>query len=248
MSRIYRRPPLVEALCEFQFAGSDWDWTVPGLMYQEIKQAFPTKRQTQVVEFEVQTEGRQWSQQVKGSAERMQFFRADESALVQVGPHFLAVNHLQPYPHWPSFKPLILDNLDLYRRIANPSGFRRLGLRYVNRIDIPTTQLDLQEYFNFGPRLPAAMTSTPMDALLLRVGLPHQADGGRLLLTLASAPDAEEGNAAFILDLDFIASAASALALDTAHDWIETAHDRIETAFEASISNRLRELFGEIEP
>ena len=48
------------------------------------------------------------------------------------------------------------------------------------------------------------MTLTPMDVLLLRVGLPHEADGGRLLLTLASAPDAQEGNAAFILDLDFI--------------------------------------------
>ena len=41
MSRVYRYSPLVEALCEFQFAEGEWDWTVPGLMYQEIKETFP---------------------------------------------------------------------------------------------------------------------------------------------------------------------------------------------------------------
>lgn len=248
MSRIYRHPPLVEALCEFQFAEGDWDWTVPGLMYQEIKAVFPTKRQTQVVEFEVQAENKQWSQRVKGSAERMQFFRADESALVQVGPHFLAINHLQPYPHWPGFKSLIFDNLDLYRRVANPVGFNRIGLRYINRIAIPETSLDLQQYFDFGPRLPASLAQSPMDVLLLRVGFPHDADGGRLLLTLASAPDAQEGSAAFILDLDFVTPAAPALWLADALAWVESAHDHIEAAFEACITDRLRELFEEIRP
>ena len=63
---------------------------------------------------------------------------------MQVGPHFLAVNHLQPYPHWQSFKSLIFDNLHFYRRVANPTGFKRIGLRYINRIATPETSLDFR--------------------------------------------------------------------------------------------------------
>ena len=31
--RRYQRPPIVEALCEVYFTGSQWDSTVPGLFY-----------------------------------------------------------------------------------------------------------------------------------------------------------------------------------------------------------------------
>jgi hypothetical protein len=44
---------LIEALCEFQFADGEWDWTIPGLVYQQIKHEFPIKRQAPTEEFEV---------------------------------------------------------------------------------------------------------------------------------------------------------------------------------------------------
>ena len=89
MSRIYRKPPLIEALCEFQFVEEEWDWTIPGLIYQELKDRFPQKRQAQVVEFEVQATPPQLSQRVKGGPGRMQFLRTDERRWFRLVPIFL---------------------------------------------------------------------------------------------------------------------------------------------------------------
>ena len=82
MSRRYQKPPLIEALCEFQFTGEEWDWTIPGLIYQEIKGEYPKKKQANIVQFEVQAQADEVSQRVRGGGARMQFFSADEATLV----------------------------------------------------------------------------------------------------------------------------------------------------------------------
>ncbi len=247
MSRVYRKPPLIEALCEFQFVEEGWDWTIPGLIYQELKDRFPQKRQAQVVEFEVQAEPPQFSQRVKGGPSRMQFLRSDESALIQVGPNLLVVNHLPPYPHWGEFKALIFDALSIYQRVARPTGFRRIGLRYINLIEIPETTFDYSTYFNLGPNLPDKIAA-PYGTILMRVGLQHETEQGQLLLTFANTPNNDAPTSAFILDLDFVTTAAGELTLETARDWVEGAHGHIETAFEACMTDGLRDLFQEVKP
>lgn len=42
--RKYKNPPIVEALCEFRFVPSDeWNLTVPGLIFQELKHVYDGK-------------------------------------------------------------------------------------------------------------------------------------------------------------------------------------------------------------
>ena len=42
MTKRYTNPPLVEALCEFQFDPSTaWDLTLIGLIYDQLKDIFP---------------------------------------------------------------------------------------------------------------------------------------------------------------------------------------------------------------
>lgn len=248
VSRLYQKPPLIEALCEFQFTDGEWDWTIPGLVYQQIKDEFPIKRQAPTVEFEVQADLEQVSQRLKGGLGRMQFLREDETALVQVGPQLLVVNQLRPYRHWSRFKPLILDTLEIYRQVAGPAGFKRIGLRYVNQIQLPSDEVDLSTYFSYGPRLPDPIASDPIRSLLLRVDLGQISHRGHLILTLASAPKGDQGGLTLILDLDFATVSAAHITLDGIGAWIEQAHDRIETAFEASITDQLRALFEEVRP
>ena len=246
MSRIYKKPPLIEALCEFQFAEGDWDWTIPGLVYQQIEAQFPTKRQASTVEFEVQADPDQVSQRLRGGPGRMQFVRADETALVQVGPHLLVINQLHPYPRWSGFKPLVLDTFEIYRAIAKPAGFERIGLRFINHIRLPGTEVELSTYFNFGPRLPEPVDSNPIRSLFLRVDLAQEPHLGHLVMTLATAPNGGDDGSAWILDLDFATMPVQELALDAVGDWVEQAHDRIETAFEACLTDHLREIFEEV--
>jgi uncharacterized protein (TIGR04255 family) len=41
--RTYKKPPIEEALCEFRFVSQEWDLTLPGRLYDEIKDEYPGK-------------------------------------------------------------------------------------------------------------------------------------------------------------------------------------------------------------
>lgn len=149
MSRKYNNPPIMEALCEFQFVPSQpWDMTIPGLLYEKISGEFPVKKPQMGFGIGFQPKEGGIEQRVEMS-QRMQFFSSDKSALVQVGPDLLTVNHLKPYPTWELFKPLILKNLEIYQAITKPKGFKRIGLRYINKIEFDEHPIELTEYFNY---------------------------------------------------------------------------------------------------
>ena len=67
-----------------------------------------------------------------------------EKAYAQLGPDFLAVNHLAPYPGWEAFVPLIRQAFLAYRDKAHPSGLRGMGLRYINRIVFPSPSMAIE--------------------------------------------------------------------------------------------------------
>ena len=59
MSRRYKNSPIIEAICEFQFEeNSEWDLTVPGLVYDRVQNEFPIRRYAARVTMGVQRGGR----------------------------------------------------------------------------------------------------------------------------------------------------------------------------------------------
>ncbi len=239
----YVMPPIVEVVCEFRFVPSEpWDLTVPGLLYDRLREKFPRKRLLKVFEGEATAETSGIRQEIR-LTDRMQFLREDEKAFVQVGPDLLAVNHLAPYPTWEGFVPLVQDAFDGYRAVAQPSGLRRIGLRYINRIVIPGNPLELADYLNFrpfiGPDLPQMMSG-----FILGVQSPF--DDGRDILRLQLTTDEpdEPDSLAVLLDMDYFLARPEAVSLPTALDWAEMAHGRVQEVFEACLSDRLRQMFS----
>ncbi len=244
MGRKYSNSPIVEALCEVQFIPSQpWDMTIPGLLYERINNEFPVKQQQMGFGIGFQPKESGIEQRVEMS-QRMQFFRPDKSALVQVGPDLLTVNHLTPYPTWELFKPLILKNLEIYQAIAKPKGFKRIGLRYINKIEFDEHPLELTDYFNYYPFIP---TNLPQmhETFQVRVEIPYEGGRDRLLLTFTSAIPEKPDVLSLLLDLDYIMAIPERIALNQVSDWIEKAHTTVENAFEACITDKCRSRFGE---
>jgi len=245
-SRRYRKSPLIEALCEIQYEPrTEWDLTAVGLIYERLKEQFPQRRQTKVlgVEIAAQPEINALRHQMT-LTDRVQFVRADDTALVQIGPHFLAVNHLKPYSSWETFEPLIRQAVGAYCEVAVPTGIHRVGLRYINRIEFTELQVQLQDYFNFYPQLAGDL---PQDhgEFQMTVQFPQGGSHDVLKVQLASvgAPDPAP---ALWLDLDYFLTAPGTLDVGTMLSWVDVAHARIEDMFELIITPRLREMFEEV--
>lgn len=246
MSRKYKNPPLIEAVCEFQFAQkSEWDIAIPGLIYGELKGDFPIRVQVpNEIGFTMTPTPEGGSQpQVYAASDRIQFYREDKKALVQVGPHLLTINHLKPYPTWEDYLPLIRHAYSIYRNVAQPEGLERIGLRYINRLDIPDTNVELEDYFQFYPHIG---TELPQNFGSFIVGGQFIfGDTDALKVQMASAQPERPSHMGVVLDLDYSTLAANDIKLENAHEWLQVAHDRLEQAFEACLTDKLRAIFEE---
>ncbi len=245
MARKYKNPPIIEALCEFQFTpSSPWDLAIPGLVYEKVQNDFPKRRQVRHVEVGLRTKGEAVEQELR-TTDRVQFVRKDEKALIQVGQNLLAVNHLRPYQTWEAFLPLIRQGFDVYYETAKPTGIQRIGLRYINRIELPGPRVQLEDYFLFYPFLG---TNLPQDhgAFIVGVDILYEdgRDGLRLQVTSANPEEAEA--LAFQLDLDYSLRQPTAIPFEATFNWIETAHSRVEEIFEGCINDKLRQRFDEV--
>ncbi len=242
--RKYRRPPVVEALCELFLIGSTWDDTVLGSFYDKIKDQFPRKRQLQIYEAKVEFAGAGGTAAgVRQKQPRMQFLTESGDRLVQVAENLLVVNQLVPYPNFEKWEPLIYSMLSIYCELANPKAISRVGLRYINRVVIPQPAIHMEDYFTVYPQLPKGMGDVH-GAFMVHVELPFVEKDHVVLVTFGTTPTQKEQEIAYLLDLyDTTPMSNTTLSVEQLAAHVKIAHENIETAFEGSITDRLREVF-----
>jgi uncharacterized protein (TIGR04255 family) len=241
MPKKYKKPPILEAVCEFRFAASSkWDLAIPGLIYEQVKADFPQREQTQ----EVKVEARGAPPQISLMG-RVAFKRQDGKQFIQVAPRMLSINQLAPYEDWESLIPTITRAFSAYRDVAKPDGLARIGVRYINAFDIPEEIVEIANFFEFSPRIPGALEGS-FDAFIC--GIRFERSNGRdaLKVELTSAPSPKKDSSRILLDLDYAVDRPDAVKLDEALGWVREAHDAVENAFEACMKDKVRALLEPI--
>jgi uncharacterized protein (TIGR04255 family) len=245
MAKVYKYPPITEAVCEFRFAPSQpWDSTFFGLVYDKLKHDFPKKRQEVGFKFEVgQQPAEAAPPQIISAPPKMKFLSDDERSLIQLQGDVLSVNKMKPYERWETFKALILHSLSAYTAVNNPKGIRRIGIRYINRIEIPESEVKIEDYLQAVPGLPEEIPQV-FNTWVQRVEVPFPKINGLLILQSGSIREKDVDGVAFLLDLDFlIAAPEQPILLSSAEEMIETGHREVENAFEACITDKTRSIF-----
>ena len=241
--RKYRKPPVVEALCELFFAGSAWDDTVPGRFYDRVKDRFPVKRQKAIQGAQFQlTDSGEAAAGIRQLPPRMQFLTEAGDRLIQLGRDLLVVNQLPPYPRFDDWAPMVPWALEVYRELAQPQAVAKLGIRYINRVVIPESRIALEDYFTVYPSLPAGL-GDEHGKFMVRLEVPTRNGGHQVLVTFGSAPADRREEIAFLLDLYDIFNPAEPFDLEDVQAQMRTAHENVEAAFEGSIQDKLRRLF-----
>ncbi len=244
MPKPYPSPPVIEALCEFRFVSEKpWDLTIPGLVYEKVKSEYPKRRQQMGITLEFRSQPGGIEQRFSPAQPRTQFYSDDESRLIQVGANLLVANQLKPYTKWADFRPRILEAFETYSQIATPDGIERIGLRYINRINVESPSIEIKDYFSFYPRVPPALPQKH-SGFIARVEIPYSKDKDRLLVTLTSAQPEQPDTVSFVLDLDYF-TLKPEMNSEWIEGWIDNAHDTIEEAFEATLTKKCKSLFGE---
>ncbi len=241
MAEKLKYSPLIEALCEFRFAPSpSWDWTIPGRLYDLIGGDFPERAQVDglSVQFVPSPKNASPQQVIKGP-ERVQMKRTDGTAMVQVGPNLLVVNHLRPYADWETFRPMIADAYVQHEKIVGVAKVARIGLRYINQIALPDQDVGLEDVTTLAQKRFAPF-DRPLAGLYQRYELAQDAPRGVLIVQLGT--QRTERGASVMLDFDLgSAPRQEFTGIESVLAWLDDAHTRIDDAFFAAVAPALLE-------
>ena len=165
---------------------------------------------------------------------------ADGKRLVQLSGLFVAINQLSPYPGWEEvFRDTILARFGDLKAIG-PLRFKRVGLRYINRIDVPQVPLVWGDWFKL--KLPApSLPGSKQREWQMQF---HQelTEGRRFVINLAALPPREGKFSPVMVDLDLIWEAAP-IESGQLPEILEHVHGPHRLVFEAYLSNKIRKLF-----
>lgn len=247
MTRQYQSSPIEEAACELQLGqGVPWDLAIPGLIFPGLKSQFPIREQRLVQEIAAQMSP-DGVQQILKTSERAVFLSEDRRMLVQIGPRVVAVNQLKPYTGWTTLKTNIGLVLSTLQSVIHVDQFERIGLRYINRVEIPgiDNRELLDTCFEFRPRFSGAFPNS-LDSYIVGCDLPYREGKDHCRVQLSSAVSAGRNVASAILDIDYATRVPGKMDNDAVLQWIDEAHESVESVFEGSITSALRESFGEV--
>ncbi|HLG29087.1 MAG TPA: TIGR04255 family protein, partial [Candidatus Brocadiales bacterium] len=247
MGRKYADSPIIEVVCDFWLPPDDskWDLTISGLIYEKVREKFPNKEQRIVQDLSISQTSPQGIKQEVRTSERIHFISEKKNNFVQVGTNLLAINCLKPYPTWDEFKPNIEYAYKALTRTIDIKRFQRIGLRYINKIEIPNKAIDLGEFFEFRPFMGQHLPQNTTDFI---VGCLFSFYDGRdsCRVQLTNAVPEKPDNLGFLLDLDYFLAKTEEVSLEKALEWVEDAHREVEKIFEGCITDRLREIFQEV--
>jgi|WetSurMetagenome_2_1015567.scaffolds.fasta_scaffold00765_8 uncharacterized protein (TIGR04255 family) len=247
MDKKYKNSPIVEGVCEFIFEKvPTWDITTPGIIYNEVKTVFPNKETHAVQRVNITTKEPSPKTQIM-RFDLARFLSDDKKTLMQLGNDTLTISRLKPYTNWSDFKYYIDYAFNKLNQNVELSSIKRIGLRFVNRIEIPNEKIKLEEYFKFRPSLGDDLQEKEYSSFIVGCIFPMADGRDACKVELNIAVPENKGSSAFMLDLDYSLTKPECLKLNQSLEWVENAHEGIEGLFEGCIKQPLRDLFDTVD-
>ena len=241
--RNYPRAPIVEAVIQILVAAP----TEPPVLERiahKLKGIYPNSEPLQEFKIEIANTGGQI-----GVAQNPQGFRLannDQTDILLINPRGITAARLAPYPNWQHLRDKANAAWQEWKDATPRHPIARLGVRYINRIDVPQDPAEpfkVQDYLNFY-RQATPITGEPMLGYLLQIVVPTFVPSWTATVTTTPLGDSQVPNhASVLLDIDVMRTAE--IPLNDAQLWpvIDQARAIKNDIFERCITDASRRLF-----
>ena len=242
--RIYSKAPITEAIIDLRIAApAEIDLEQLRRMSDEHKGRFP--RIDPIFEATGKLQVQPGISASASAHQKQTGFRAissDGQMVCQRQFSGFTLSKLAPYESWQPFRDLARELWDNYRTNVGCEAVTRIAVRYVNRIDIPKSPVDLKEYFRTSPEISPDLPQM-MEGFFMQIRLPQSDIASTAVLNQTIVAPDKAGRTSVVLDIDLFRD--HALPNDECELWdiFEVLHDRKNEIFEACITDAARELF-----
>jgi len=123
----------------------------------------------------------------------------DEKNIAQFRIDGFTFSRLNPYTEWESVFSEAKSLWEMYCSKSSPELISRIAVRYINRLDLPLTMKDFEEYLTAPPRVPEFLPQG-ISQFLTRIVI-HEADiTANIIQSLGKSP--KPNHIGVILDID----------------------------------------------
>lgn len=237
--------PILEAVCEFRFP-KDTEWTedLPSILYDKLKDEFPNKEEKKGHGVRVTANGTGVERPDIYPIHSNIFLNSDRTILIQIFSRRISINCLRPYPSWDIFRQKIDFVFQKLQETVEINGIERIGLLYVNKIEIEKKTVDMEEYFTFYPHLSPELPQV-FGGFLVGCEFPYNNEEEFAKLEITKTVPSKKDANAFLLRVDYHTAPNHSVGPSVAMEWIENAHGEVKILFNESITEKTRELFRE---
>lgn len=240
--RQYKRPPILEATCEFRFELADaWGYAHTSAFWERAKTRYSGSPQDQqLIEIDP---GLRNSDEVKPIA-RVKFPSANGQESVIVAPGEvgrLSVHVRRPYTGWDIFREQARQALSWYAETIKVVDVRRIGVRYINVIE-PADEADRVDKYVVTSACKVGSLDLDLKVFQQRFEYEFRDEPVKALVTLARVEGADANG--FLLDIDVIQEWKSrGPKLDQAMAALDVLRNREREVFESLITPAARRSF-----
>jgi uncharacterized protein (TIGR04255 family) len=151
-------------------------------------------------------------------------------------------SRLSPYENWQSLRDEAMKLWRIYRTATFASKVTRVGIRYVNQLDLPSPLRDFRDYVRTYPEI-SSDVSTSVGGFFLHLII-GQPDGSMLVLNETIVPPSGPNVLSMVLDIDLFHENIEVDDDSALFALMESLRSRKNEVFEGCITNKMRELIS----
>ncbi len=237
MAESYRVPPVVECVIEIKFQDP-----IAFDAIEKKRSRFERHYPRHDLNVDIQAHISLEQNSITQSPSGIRFRSDDELQILMIQTSGFAAAQLAPYPGWEAFRKRFDRDYELHQEQFGRHSISRIGVRFINRIDIPASEVSIQDYLNIFPVAPPLGASL---GLAFALETTRQLEDRRYLTTLRTSTVASPvpQMLSFLLDIDLFRE----VELPQRHDHLMVLLDEMRDIknyiFESSITPTTRKLF-----
>lgn len=241
---VYKRPPITEAVIGITFSSS-MDATQLAAVSDVLQEYYPHKQGVSAydVSLKINTQLPGENQADLTPTNGYRLSTDDQTQLVVLWPNSLTISQLPPYKGWNEFLGRFKRD---WKRVKRKLGFQqlsRIGVRYINRIDIPANEpvVEHEIFLNIYPKMPDILN--PLDAYAIQASVTLKDINCQLTINSASVPSPLLHHVSFVLDTDIFSDKNPPQSDEDLIELLIKIRAEKNKVFEACISTHARSLF-----
>jgi len=243
MAQKYKKPPIIEAITEIRLANP-----IGERLLEKANKAFAkhypdgTVMQQMQVSFEPSPRN---GEMVTRTTSVNHYRRSNdhEHEIVLLTHQSFVFSEIAPYSGWDSYMGRFMRDWPAWRKIAGPLPIARVGMRYMNRIDVPDTASNWVEtdYLNVSMRIPHLGR---MNSYATNVAYEFsEIFGGAIINSGLIFPSPISGYKSLLLDIDVYSDKELPQKSEDLFKLMRGMREKKDELFEALVTDRCRELF-----